>query len=152
MFDSYKVFEKYPELKDETEPVKVNVGRALQDLLECVIDSERWSVPRAETVYYDCYPMEECNCSDSESESEYMSVLRRIEKHPATLKMNYEELPDNAKIIFEAKADYLLKIMKEHNFRFSIDIDKFSSEFSIVFCNGQNPIVTYNGPTAISNV
>lgn len=136
MFDSYKVFEKFPELKDETEPIKVNVGRALQELLEQTI----YSVWGAETVYYHgCYPVEECSCSDFESE--YMSVLRRIEKHPATLKMNYEELPDDVKIIFEAEADYLLKKMKEHNFRRSIDIDKFRSAFSIVFCPGHSPII-----------
>lgn len=140
MFDSYKVFEKFPELKDETEPIKVNVGRALQELLEHTIYSVWGAETRAETVYYHgCYPVEECSCSDFESE--YMSVLRRIEKHPATLKMNYEELPDDVKIIFEAEADYLLKKMKEHNFRRSIDIDKFRSAFSIVFCPGHSPII-----------
>ena len=56
MFDSYKVFEKFPELKDETEPIKVNVGRALQELLEQTIYSVWGAETRAETVYYHgCY-------------------------------------------------------------------------------------------------
>ena len=140
MYDSFKVVAKYPELKDEPEPIQVNVGRALQELLERTIYSVWGSETRAETVYYHGnYPVEECNCS--EFESEYMSVLRRIEKHPATLKMNYEELPKDVKIIFEAQADYLLKKMKEHNFKRRIDIDKFCSEFFIVFCPGHSPII-----------
>ena len=141
MYDSYKVVEKYPELKNVAEPIKVYVGKALQELLESTIYSVWGSETRAETVYYDGYPVEECNCS--EFESEYQLVLNRIEKHPATLNMNYEELPEDVKIIFEKQAEYLLKKMKELNFNRHIDIDieKIRNEFFITFCPGHSPII-----------
>ncbi len=142
MFDSYKIFEKYPELKDEPEPIQVNVGRALQELLKRTINSA-WGggETRAETVDYEGYPVEECSCS--KYEFEYMSVLKRIEKHPSTLKMNYDELPEDVIKDFEAKADYLLKKMKEDNFDCRIDIDKFLNEvFELGF--GMHPKWTRN--------
>lgn len=141
MYDSYKVVEKYPELKNVAEPIKAYVGRALQKLLESTIYSVWGSETKAETVYYDGYPAEECNCS--KFESEYQLVLNRIEKHPATLNMNYEELPEDVKIIFEKQAEYLLKKMKELNFNRHIDIDieKIRNEFFITFCPGHSPII-----------
>ncbi len=147
MYDSYKIFEKYPELKDEPEPIQVNVGRALQELLECCINSAWGSEVNSHIeVYqdtdYEYGSIEKCPWHNFEEE--YGPVLKRIERHPATLKMNYEELPKYVKEDFEAKADYLLKKMKEQNFRHPIDIHKFLGEITTVHSPGQRPITTSN--------
>lgn len=127
MFDSYKVVEKYPELKNEPEQIQVNVGKALHDLLERIINGAWMWETQAEINDYGNGTIEECNVSDFEDG--YMLVLRRNEKHSASLKINYEELPESVKKDFEQKADNLLIKMKKNNFKFSIDIDEFLKGF-----------------------
>ena len=129
MIDRYKVIERYPELEDKPESIKVNVGRALQDLLRRCIDDAWWGESSVEINDYGCGPIEECNCSDFVSE--YMLVHRRSEKHPASLKLNYEELPKHAKHDFELKAKFLLIEMKENEFSAPVDIDDFLSNIWI---------------------
>lgn len=111
MFDSYKVVEKYPELKNEPEQIQVNVGKALHDLLERVINGALMWETQAEINDYGNGTIEECNVSDFEDR--YMLVLRRNERHPASLKINYDELPEYVKNDFEQKADNLILKMKK---------------------------------------
>ncbi len=139
MFDSYKILEKYPELKELGPIIQENVGRALQELLKRTILSVLRIETRAETVYFHGnYLEEEYNCGKFLSEC--ACVLRRIEDHPATLRMNYEELPRHIKKDFEAKADYLLKKMKEYNWD-CVDIHNFLGELFIVYSPGNSPVI-----------